>query len=216
MRIDFEENALAEQMVRVQIEGRGIYDSKVLAAMRRIPRHLFVKGLAPVSAYRDGPISIGHGQTISQPYMVAIMTEALKLKDNDRVLEIGTGSGYQTAILAYIAQVVFTIERIEPLLKRAKAILDGLGFENIHYKLADGNLGWKEYAPYDKIIVTAAAPRIPDVLKSQLSDNGIMVVPVGDYKTFQELFIITRKGNSYSIEKSIACRFVPLLEGVET
>ena len=215
MKIAFEKNSLAEAMVKYQIEGRGVRDKNVLDAMRKIPRHLFVKGVRPPNAYRDNPIPIGHGQTISQPYMVAVMSEALELRKSDRVLEIGTGSGYQTAILAYIAEEVYSIERIEPLLKRAKSILDALGFTNIHYKLADGNWGWREEAPFDKIIVTAAAPDVPSALKAQLKDNGRLVIPVGDYKTFQELLIIEKKGNSYRVERSIACRFVPLLSGIE-
>ncbi len=215
MKVTFDRNPMAETMVRYQIEGRGIRDKNVLEAMRKIPRHLFVKGVHPSNAYRDNPLSIGHGQTISQPYMVAVMTESLGLTEEDRVLEIGTGSGYQTAVLAYIAKEVYTVERIEPLLKRARIILDGMGFTNIHYKLGDGNWGWEEEAPFDKIIVTAAASEVPPVLKEQLGDNGRLVIPVGDYKTFQELFIIERIGNTYTTEKSIACRFVPLLSGIE-
>jgi len=215
LKIPFDKNPLAETMVKYQIEGRGIRDRSVLEAMRKIPRHLFVGGGRPSDAYRDSPLPIGHGQTISQPYMVAVMSEALELNERDKVLEIGTGSGYQTAVLAYIAREVYTVERIEPLLKRAKAILSGMGFTNIHYKLADGNWGWEEEAPFDKIIVTAAASEVPPALKRQLGDNGKLVIPVGDYKSFQELFIIERVGNSYTVEKSIACRFVPLLDGIE-
>ena len=198
-------------MVESQIRARGIYYDRICNAMIKVPRHLFVSGVSNQQAYSDQPLSIGHGQTISQPYIVAFMTMLLKLQKEDRVLEIGTGSGYQTAILAELVQKVYTIERIPDLSKRAKRVLDKIGYKNILYRDSDGTVGWEEEAPFDKIIITAAAPEVPVKLKYQLSDNGVMVVPVGDYKTYQILHIISRKGNTFETKESIGCRFVPLI-----
>jgi len=169
-----------EKMVETQIKARGVKDTRVLEAMLKVPRHLFVEEALRDQAYGDFPLPIGEGQTISQPYIVAIMTEALKLKGNERVLEVGTGSGYQTAILAELALWVYTIEKYSSLLKRAKNILIKLGYKNISFKLGDGSLGWKEVAPFDAIIVTAAAPKIPQPLIDQLLEGGRIVIPVGD------------------------------------
>ncbi|MDF2953240.1 MAG: Protein-L-isoaspartate O-methyltransferase [Thermodesulfobacterium sp.] len=169
-----------EKMVETQIKARGIKDSRVLQAMLKVPRHLFVDEALRDQAYGDFPLPIGEGQTISQPYIVAVMTEALELKGNERVLEVGTGSGYQTAILAELALWVYTIEKYPSLLERAKKILFGLGYKNISFKLGDGSLGWKEVSPFDAIIVTAAAPKIPQPLINQLLEGGRIVIPVGD------------------------------------
>jgi len=169
-----------EKMVETQIKARGVKDTRVLKAMLKVPRHLFVEEALRDQAYGDFPLPIGEGQTISQPYIVAIMTEALELKGNERVLEVGTGSGYQTAILAELALWIYTIEKYFSLLERAKNILIKLGYKNISFKLGDGSLGWKEVAPFDAIIVTAAAPKIPQPLIDQLLEGGRIVIPVGD------------------------------------
>jgi protein-L-isoaspartate(D-aspartate) O-methyltransferase len=201
----------AERMVETQIRSRGIYDERICKTMTRVPRYLFVSGASKHKAYGDHPVSIGHGQTISQPYIVALMTQLLDLHSTDRVLEIGTGSGYQTAILAELAQEVYTIERVPALLKRATMVLDSLGYTTIHTRVSDGSEGWEEEAPFERIIVTAAAPQVPEKLKDQLTDNGIMVVPVGDYRTYQVLMVVNRIGNSFETKESIGCRFVPLI-----
>lgn len=169
-----------EKMVETQIKARGISDSRVIQAMLKIPRHLFVEEALRDQAYGDFPLPIGEGQTISQPYIVALMTEALELKGNERVLEIGTGSGYQTAILAELSTWVYTIEKYSSLLERAKKVLNKLGYKNISFRLGDGSYGWKEASPFQAIIVTAAAPDIPPPLKEQLDEGGRIVIPVGD------------------------------------
>lgn len=200
-----------ERMVKEQIEARGIKDGRVLAAMRKIPRHLFVDEALWSQAYNDYPLPIGEGQTISQPYIVALMTEALELKGNEKVLEIGTGSGYQTAILAELAQNVFTIERVPSLLEKAKAVLDGLGYFNIAYKTGDGTLGWPEAAPFQAIIVTAAAPDIPPPFLEQLDVFGKLVIPIGD-RAAQVLYKITKLADGSIIRENLGgCRFVPLV-----
>jgi protein-L-isoaspartate(D-aspartate) O-methyltransferase len=208
-----DENArsLAEKMVKYQIESRGIHDSRLLQAMRSIPRHKFVPVKNPEDCYGDFPVSIGHGQTISQPYMVAFMTDLLHLKGHENVLEIGTGSGYQTALLAALAKSVTSIERIAELSDRAGRVLAELGFHNITLVAQDGTLGFVKNAPYDRILVTAAAPHVPAALKNQLADNGLLVVPVGDIATYQELLIVERTGRSWTSRTSIGCRFVPLI-----
>jgi protein-L-isoaspartate(D-aspartate) O-methyltransferase len=204
-------NPAAERMVRLQLENRDITDQRVLAAMRRVPRHQFVPTGVRAAAYEDHPLPIGRGQTISQPYMVAFMTQALALRGRERVLEVGTGSGYQTAILAELCAEVFSIERVPELAIAARRNLDALGYAAVHLLTADGSLGWPGQPPFDRILVTAAAPAVPAPLSGQLADNGVMVVPVGDWRGTQEIVIVRRTGASFSTERSIGCRFVPLL-----
>ncbi len=199
-----------EKMVETQIKARGVKDTRVLEAMLKVPRHLFVEEALRDQAYGDFPLPIGEGQTISQPYIVAIMTEALKLKGNERVLEVGTGSGYQTAILAELALWVYTIEKYSSLLKRAKNILIKLGYKNISFKLGDGSLGWKEVAPFDAIIVTAAAPKIPQPLIDQLLEGGRIVIPVGDEYS-QVLVKGIKKDGKLRTQTLEAVRFVKLV-----
>ncbi|MDP8239166.1 MAG: protein-L-isoaspartate(D-aspartate) O-methyltransferase [Candidatus Hatepunaea meridiana] len=198
-------------MVKQQLESRGITDQRLLDAMRKIERHLFVNKRDEVFAYDDRPLQIGSGQTISQPYMVAIMTEILDLKGEERIIEIGTGSGYQTAILAELGKEVFTIERIDVLLNRAKKILINLNYNNIEFKVGDGTIGWKEKAPFDRIIITAAAPNIPEMLFDQLAVGGRMVVPVGK-RFHQDLKLIVRmQDGEQKVMSRGGCLFVPLI-----
>lgn len=199
-----------ERMVKNQLMARSIRDERVLQAMGKTPRHLFIQEALAGEAYNDHPVPIGEKQTISQPYIVALMTEALELKGSENTLEIGTGSGYQTAILAELSSRVFTIERIKSLLVKARKLLAKLGYNNILFKAFDGTLGWKDYAPFDAIMVTAGAPNVPEPLKEQLADNGRMIIPVGDRYT-QELIKITRKGESFEQESLGGCRFVNLI-----
>jgi len=199
-----------EEMVKRQIETRGITDQGVLAALRKVPRHLFVSEALRDQAYGDFPLPIGDQQTISQPYIVAEMTQALQLSANDRVLEIGTGSGYQAAILAEIVYRVYTIERIHSLLIKARRIFDRLRYHNIITRFGDGTVGWLEESPFDAIIVTAGAPRIPDSLIDQLAENGRMVVPVGDQHS-QELVKILKKQDGIHRSNLGGCRFVKLV-----
>ena len=199
---------MRERMVSTQIEARGVHDSAVLKAMRAVPRHEFVAEHLYSSAYSDHPLPIGEGQTISQPYIVAFMTEALRLQPHYKVLEIGTGSGYQAAVLAEIADSVFTIEIIESLGKSAEVTLSKLGYENIQERIGDGYQGWKEAAPFDAIIVTAAPPEVPQPLIEHLKVGGRMVIPVGDY--FQELIRITKTKDELIRENLLPVRFVPM------
>ena len=199
-----------EKMVETQIKARGVKDTRVLEAMLKVPRHLFVEEALRDQAYGDFPLPIGEGQTISQPYIVAIMTEALELKGNERVLEVGTGSGYQTAILAELALWIYTIEKYSSLLERAKNILIKLGYKNISFKLGDGSLGWKEVAPFDAIIVTAAAPKIPQPLIDQLLEGGRIVIPVGDEYS-QVLVKGIKKDGKLRTQTLEAVRFVKLV-----
>jgi len=200
-----------ERMVREQIETRGIKDPRVLAVMRKIPRHLFVDKALWSQAYNDYPLPIGEGQTISQPYIVALMTASLELKGTEKVLEIGTGSGYQTAILAELAQSVFTLERSRTLMERAKSTLDHLGYFNVAYKVGDGTIGWPELAPFQAIIVTAAAPDVPFPYIEQLDKGGRLVIPVGD-RSGQMLYKITKlTDGTLQKEGLCGCRFVPLI-----
>jgi protein-L-isoaspartate(D-aspartate) O-methyltransferase len=201
---------LRQQMVLQQIKTRGVKDKKVLSAMTKVPRHLFVPRESQSYAYEDRPLCIGEGQTISQPYMVALMTECLELKGGEKVLEIGTGSGYQTAILCEMAEVVYTIERHAFLLKEAKKILDELGYTNYEAKIGDGTIGWGEYSPFNGIIVTAGAPDIPPKLAEQLAEGGRLVIPVGHHG-FQTLFKITKKGEKLIRCSITGCTFVPLI-----
>jgi protein-L-isoaspartate(D-aspartate) O-methyltransferase len=204
-------NQAADRMVRLQVESRDVRDQRVLAALRRVPRHLFLPAGSRGAAYEDHPVAIGHGQTISQPYIVAFMTELLELHGMERVLEIGTGSGYQTAILAELCTAVFTVERIPELAERARGALRDLGYRNVLVRTGDGSEGWPEKSPFDRILVTAAAPEVPAALLEQIEDNGLIVVPVGDMKGTQELVIVRKVGSRVSIQQSIGCRFVPLL-----
>ncbi len=209
MKDQFEK--LRNLMIETQLIPRGIKDEKVLNAMRKIPRHLFVPSDRIDEAYEDRPLPIGYGQTISQPYMVAVMTELLKPNKNKKILEIGTGCGYQTAILAEICKEVYTIERIPELTEIAKRNIEKLGYKNVFFKTGDGSLGWEENAPYDGIIVTAGAPKVPESLKKQLSKNGgVLVIPVGSQFT-QSLLRITRKENFFDTEELFFCAFVPLI-----
>lgn len=197
-------------MVSGQLVSRGIEDERVLAAMRKVPRHLFVPEDQQDSAYGDYPLPVGHSQTISQPYIVAYMTEALQLEGRERVLEIGTGSGYQTAILAELAREVFTVERIGELLGNAKQKLMSLGYRNIRFKVGDGTLGWEDHAPYDGIIVTAAGPEVPKPLLEQLAEGGRLVVPVG--RRFNQRLVRVRKEKySYREQPLMDVRFVDLV-----
>ena len=205
-------DAARERMVKEQIESRGIQDPLTLAAMRKVPRHLFVPGASADQAYGDFPLPIGLGQTISQPYIVAFMTEALGLRGGESVLEIGTGSGYQSAVLSQIAGRVHTIEIVPELAQEARERLERLGYRNVAVRAGDGYLGWPEAAPFDAIMVTAAAPRIPEPLEQQLTDGGRLVLPVGD--EYQELIVVTRHGASFDERRVLPVRFVPMTGAV--
>jgi protein-L-isoaspartate(D-aspartate) O-methyltransferase len=205
--------ARRDQMVRTQIEARGVKDPQVLASMRAVPRHLFVPDTYRDSAYSDSPLPIGESQTISQPYIVALMTELLEVEPGDKVFELGTGSGYQAAVLAEMGVEVFTIEIKTKLCERAASTLEELGYESAHVRCADGYGGWPEESPFDGIIVTAAPDRIPDPLLAQLRDGARMVIPVGDF--YQELKVITRTGDSFQERSVIPVRFVPMTGEIE-
>jgi len=199
-----------KRMVLEQIQSRGIRDKRVLDAFRTVPRHLFVGADLAGQAYRDHPLSIGRGQTISQPYMVAIMTEKLQVSEGDKTLEIGTGSGYQTAILAQMGARVYTVERLRELSERARENLQKCGYEGIHFRVGDGTLGWPQEAPFDRIIATAGAPSIPQPLLDQLADDGRMVIPVGE-RHGQVLTVVHKKQGRFTTETSGACVFVKLV-----
>lgn len=199
------------RMVEEDLRRRGIRDPRVLEAMAALPRHVFVPESERDAAYEDRALPLEVGQTISQPYIVAFMTEALRLRPSDRVLEVGTGSGYQAAVLARLAAEVFTIERIPDLQGAAREVLESLGVDNVRFRVGDGSLGWHAEAPFDRIVVTAGAPDVPASLKEQLSpDGGRMVIPVGE-PDLQELLAVTREGNQYASEALLGCRFVPLV-----
>jgi len=200
---------IREKMVESQIKARGVKDEAVLEVMRKVPRHKFVSKNMKSYAYNDEPLSIGEGQTISQPYIVAYMTEVLQLRGDEKVLEVGTGSGYQAAILAEIAKEVYSIEVIEALSLRAQEALKELGYTNIYFKIGDGSLGWKEHAPFDAIMVTAAPDKVPEALQAQLNISGRMIIPVG--VTFQELVLIIREKKKYKKKRLLPVRFVPLI-----
>jgi len=200
-----------KRMVETQIIARGVTDRRVIEAMLKLPRHLFVQEAMASQAYNDTSLPIGEKQTISQPYMVALMTEMLELTGSERVLEIGTGSGYQAALLSHLARRVYTIERIPSLAAVARKLFDSLGLTNISMKIDDGSVGWSAESPFDAIIVTAGAPDIPQALVDQLSSAGRLLVPVGDQAS--QLLVLVRKSadGSFSVEKSTPCRFVKLI-----
>ena len=197
-------------MVEDQIVARGIKDPRLIAAMKKVPRHLFVEEALQSQAYNDHPLPIGEKQTISQPYMVALMTEAMQLMGRERVLEIGAGSGYQTAILAELSQEVYSIERIRPLAIKARKLLYELGHFNVEIKIFDGTFGWIEKSPFDSIMVTAGAPDIPQPLYDQLTIGGRLVIPIGDAYV-QDLFRITKTQEGMKKEDLGGCRFVKLI-----
>ncbi len=198
-----------QEMVDDQIADRGISDSATLHAMRTVPRHLFVPPHSVADAYDDRPLPIGYGQTISQPYIVAYMTELVKPQADHRVLEIGTGSGYQAAVLAEIVDTIYTIEIITELENAAAERLEKLGYKNVKAKNADGYYGWEEYSPFDAIVVTAAAEYIPPPLIAQLKDGGTMVIPVGSPFFVQTLMLVEKRGEEITTESLIPVRFVP-------
>lgn len=197
------------KMVVEQIRARGVTAPAVLTAMELVPRHLFVPGSERPQAYEDHPLPIGAGQTISQPYIVALMTSLLELEPDDRVLEVGTGSGYQAAVLARLAKEVYSIEIVPSLAKRARQTLEGLGYKNIHVRIGDGYQGWPDRGPFDAIIVTAAPPRIPEPLIRQLKTGGKMVIPVGN--TYQDLQVLTKRADGgFDRSNVLPVRFVPM------
>ena len=201
---------LRERMVREQFIARGIADQRVLAAFYKVEREKFVPSEVRDNAYQDFPLSIGEGQTISQPYMVALMTQSLELKGNERVLEIGTGSGYQTAILAELARKVYSVERMRTLAERARKLLEKLGYSNVKILLGDGTLGWEESSPYDRILVTAGAKEIPQPLTDQLEEEGVMIIPVGNSYS-QDLRVVRKRKNRIKTARVEKCVFVPLI-----
>jgi protein-L-isoaspartate(D-aspartate) O-methyltransferase len=203
-----------ERMVEEQIAGRGVRDPRVLAALRAVPRHEFVPPEQRGHAYEDRPLPIGAGQTISQPYIVAVMTELLELGGDERVLEIGTGSGYQAAVLGRLAREVYTIEIVPELASRAEADLRRLGFANVHVRQGDGYRGWPEQAPFDAIVVTAAPEHVPQPLVDQLAVGGRLVLPVGD--VFQDLVLVTRDRLGVRQERLLGVRFVPMTGEAES
>jgi protein-L-isoaspartate(D-aspartate) O-methyltransferase len=214
MQTSFSQNktfsGLRSQMVKTQIEARGIYDPDVLKACRKVERHRFVLPETISKAYNDSPLPIDEGQTISQPYIVAFMTEVLNLKPTDKVLEIGTGSGYQAAILAEICDSVFTIEIFPKLTKKAQGIFTELGYKNIYCKIGDGYKGWPEAAPFDAIIVTCSPTHVPQPLKDQLAENGRMIIPVGNFPV-QSLVLLEKRNGKIREKDVLPVRFVPMI-----
>jgi protein-L-isoaspartate(D-aspartate) O-methyltransferase len=201
--------AQRQLMVQQQLVTRGINDARVLAAMTKVPREEFVAPESRAASYEDGPLPIGYGQTISQPYIVAFMTEQLRPKPSDRVLEVGTGSGYQAAILAELVSEVYSIEIVESLAKTAEATLQRVGYKNVHVKFGDGYKGWPETAPFDAIIVTCAPDKVPQALVEQLKDGGRMVIPVGD-RFAQQLYLLEKKNGQLKQSATLSVRFVPM------
>jgi protein-L-isoaspartate(D-aspartate) O-methyltransferase len=200
---------LRAAMVRDQLRGRDVVNPRVLDAMSRVPRHLFVPEPDRADAYGDFPLPIGHGQTISQPYIVGFMTQALEIEPQHRVLEIGTGSGYQAAILAELAKEVYTIEIVAPLADRARSTLEGLGYRNVRVRTGNGYLGWPEHAPFDRVMVTAAPDEVPRPLVDQLRVGGLMAIPVGTFD--QELRILRRTETGLETLRTLPVRFVPMV-----
>jgi protein-L-isoaspartate(D-aspartate) O-methyltransferase len=201
------------RMVELQIASRGLRSNDVLAAMRSVPRHLFVPPELTAEAYADAPLPIGLGQTISQPYMVALMTDLLEIDVRSRVLEVGAGSGYQTAVLAELVGEVYALELLAPLAEGARAVLTRLGYENAHTAIADGSGGWPEMAPFDAVLVAAAAPQAPPALLRQLREGGRLVMPLGHPHRDQVLTVFRRAGDEYHERRDTPCRFVPLVSG---
>jgi protein-L-isoaspartate(D-aspartate) O-methyltransferase len=199
------------RMVQEQLVARGIHDARVLAAMGKVPREEFVPTESRCFSYTDGPLSIGFDQTISQPYIVAFMTERLQLKPKDRVLEIGTGSGYQAAVLAELVKEIYTVEIVEPLAKSAEATLHRLGCQNVHVRIGDGYQGWPDAAPFDAIIVTCAPSQVPQALVDQLSEGGRMIIPVGQ-QFAQMLYLLEKKNGQLRQSATLSVRFVPMVQ----
>src|SRR6187397_242617 len=206
--------AQRQRMVEQQLKPRDIKDDRVLAAMAKVPREQFIPADARTDAYEDGPLPIGYDQTISQPYIVAFMTEQLRPKSSDRVLEIGSGSGYQAAILAELVADVYTIEIIEPLAKTAEATLQRLAYKNVHIKVGDGYKGWPEEAPFDAVIVTCAPEKVPQSLVDQLKDGGRMVIPVGE-RFAQQLYLLEKKNGQLKESVTLPVRFVPMVRDTQ-
>jgi protein-L-isoaspartate(D-aspartate) O-methyltransferase len=206
-------DSLREQMVREQLEARGIVDERVLAAMRAVPRHRFVPEGVRHLAYQDGPLLIGENQTISQPYIVAYMSECLNLRGDETVLEVGTGSGYQTAILCHLCRYVVSVERYDTLARRAAVILAALALNNAEINVADGSEGMPDLAPFDAILVSALAPGVPEPLAQQLTDGGRMLIPIAEDRQARRQYLVrvNRRGDTWSVEHLIAVMFVPLL-----
>lgn len=198
-----------QRMVERQLKARDIKDERVLAAMGKVPREKFVPSESRAASYEDGPLPIGYGQTISQPYIVAFMTEQLRPKPSDRVLEIGTGSGYQAAILAELVSEIYSVEIVEPLARAAEATLQHLGYKNVHVKVGDGYKGWPEAAPFDAIIVTCAPDKVPQPLVDQLKDGGRMIIPVGE-RFAQQLYLLEKKNGQLKESVTLPVRFVPM------
>jgi len=198
-----------ERLIKI-LSSKGISDTRILEAFRKVPRHLFVDGAMYAQAYDDNALPIGCGQTISQPYVVALMTQHLQLARDDKILEIGTGSGFQTAILAQFSRRVYTIERHRELGDRARIMLRGMGYDNVVFKVGDGTRGWVQHSPFDRIIVTAGAPVVPDSLLAQLADNGILLIPVGD-RSCQQLHVYRKTGASVTRSEVGGVVFVPLV-----
>jgi len=196
-------------MVAEQIRARGVADPRVLDAMSRVPRHLFIPEKDRGEAYEDRPVAIGFGQTISQPYIVGFMTESLQIEPSHRVLEIGTGCGYQTAVLAELSRDVYSIERIDALATVARRTLEALGYTNVHMRTGDGHAGWPEEAPYDRILGAAAAASLPPALVEQLVEGGILVIPVGT--SDQQLQVLRKRGDTTQLLSSLPVRFVPMI-----
>jgi protein-L-isoaspartate(D-aspartate) O-methyltransferase len=205
----FDFTAQRQQMVQQQLMPRGIKDERVLTAMAKVSREEFVPPDSRAASYEDGPLPIGYDQTISQPYIVAFMTEQLRPKSSDHVLEIGTGSGYQAAILAELVGEVYTIEIVEPLAKNAEVTLQRLGYKNVHVKVGDGYSGWPEHAPFDAIIVTCAPDHVPQQLTDQLKDGGRMVIPVGE-RFAQQLYLLEKQNGRLRESAVLPVRFVPM------
>jgi protein-L-isoaspartate(D-aspartate) O-methyltransferase len=201
------------RMVREQLEEAGLTDRRVLAAMRDVPRHLFVPRLLQHRAHQASALPIGYGQTISKPFTVGLMSQLMELQGHEHVLEIGTGSGYQGAVLARLARSVLSVERIRPLAERARQVLTETGADNITVRCEDGTDGWQDQAPYDAIMVTACAPHLPALLLGQLSEGGRLLIPVSEGRE-QILYRYRRQGQEVLVEQSLSCRFVPLLRGV--